>query len=154
MYTQPMEHSVLDILKIGQVVEAAVAPVFLITGVATLLGILSTRLSRVTDRARVLETRLLNKEVHDNPGSLQSFELDLLWRRAQLLNSAFMLCSLSALTVCFVVVMLFLSYVMVISMSKLISLGFILAMLLLILGLTFLLWEVFITTRAIRQRIE
>tara|TARA_R110002072_G_scaffold1780_5_gene14685 strand:- start:34006 stop:34455 length:450 start_codon:yes stop_codon:yes gene_type:complete len=149
-----MDNSVLDILSIGQVVQAAVAPVFLITGVGTLLGILSNRLSRVTDRARALEARLITNELGEQVEPLQSLELDLLWRRARLLNNAFMLCSMSALTVCLVVVMLFFSYVFAISLSMLISLVFILSMLFLISGLTLLLREVITTTQAIGHRIE
>jgi hypothetical protein len=55
-----LSSSILDIVSIAQVVQAAVAPVFLLTGVATLFGILSTRLGRVTDRAREIETRMAN----------------------------------------------------------------------------------------------
>ena len=44
--------------KIAHIIQLSVAPVFLLTGVATLLNVLSGRLARIIDRARVLEKEL------------------------------------------------------------------------------------------------
>ena len=43
---------------LAQVIQLAVAPVFLLAGIAGLLGVLSTRLGRIIDRARVIERRI------------------------------------------------------------------------------------------------
>ena len=43
---------------IATVIQLAVAPVFLLAGIAGLLNVLSIRLGRVVDRVRVVETRL------------------------------------------------------------------------------------------------
>lgn len=43
------------ISEISHAIQMAVAPVFLLSGVAALIGVLTTRLSRIIDRARVLE---------------------------------------------------------------------------------------------------
>ena len=43
---------------IAHVIQLAVAPVFLLTGVGTLLAVLSNRLGRAVDRSRVLEDLL------------------------------------------------------------------------------------------------
>ena len=47
-----------SIEAVAQVIELAVAPVFLLAGIAGLLGVLSTRLARIVDRARVIERRI------------------------------------------------------------------------------------------------
>jgi hypothetical protein len=44
--------------EIGHVIQLSIAPVFLLTGLGTLLNVLSGRLARIIDRARVLEQRL------------------------------------------------------------------------------------------------
>ena len=44
--------------EIAHLIQLSVAPVFLLTGVGTLLNVLSGRLARIIDRARVLEERL------------------------------------------------------------------------------------------------
>jgi len=46
------------ISAIAHVIQLAIAPVFLISGVATLLSVLANRLGRIVDRARVLEAKL------------------------------------------------------------------------------------------------
>ena len=40
---------------IAHLIQSAVAPVFLLTGVAAMLGVLTNRLARIVDRARTLE---------------------------------------------------------------------------------------------------
>src|SRR5215475_5410632 len=47
-----------SISAIAHVIQLAIAPVFLITGVCTLLGVLANRLGRIVDRARVIERKL------------------------------------------------------------------------------------------------
>jgi hypothetical protein len=44
----------MRIEEIARVIQLSIAPVFLITGIAGLLGVLSGRLGRTIDRARVL----------------------------------------------------------------------------------------------------
>ena len=47
-----------SIEAVAEVIRLAVAPVFLFAGIAGLLGVLSTRLARIIDRARVIERRI------------------------------------------------------------------------------------------------
>ena len=53
-----MQNDVVSILTMAKVIQTAVAPVFLITGIAATLGVLSNRLARITDRARLLDRKL------------------------------------------------------------------------------------------------
>ena len=48
----------IQISDIGHVIQLAIAPVFLLTGVGTKLTVLTNRLARIIDRSRVLEDRL------------------------------------------------------------------------------------------------
>jgi len=45
------------IAAIAHVIQLSIAPVFLISGVATFLSVLTNRLARIVDRARVLESK-------------------------------------------------------------------------------------------------
>ncbi|MEQ1516720.1 MAG: DUF2721 domain-containing protein, partial [Usitatibacteraceae bacterium] len=47
-----------DINQITHVITLAIAPVFLLTAVGTLMGVLANRLARIVDRIRTLEDRL------------------------------------------------------------------------------------------------
>jgi hypothetical protein len=46
-----------DVTSIAHVIQLSIAPVFLLTAVGAMLGVLSSRLSRAVDRARTLEAR-------------------------------------------------------------------------------------------------
>ena len=52
------------IYDISHVIQLSVAPVFLLTAIGTILGVLSSRLARIVDRARALNERL-----EDSPGN-------------------------------------------------------------------------------------
>jgi hypothetical protein len=45
-------------VAVAHAIELAVAPVFLLTGIGAILAVMTNRLGRVIDRARVLEERL------------------------------------------------------------------------------------------------
>src|SRR5215211_2831119 len=72
--------------EVSHVIQLAVAPVFLLTSVGTILNVLSSRLGRIIDRARVLGDRL---PAMDAAGQRQArAELHLLSQRRQLVNLA------------------------------------------------------------------
>ena len=48
----------IQIGDIGHIIQLAIAPVFLLTGIGTMLVVLTNRLGRIIDRTRVLEDRL------------------------------------------------------------------------------------------------
>src|SRR6202158_3880531 len=52
------------ILNVAHVIQLAVAPVFLLSGVGVMLTVFTSRLARIVDRSRVLEERLEGAEPH------------------------------------------------------------------------------------------
>ena len=91
-------------MDIAHLVQSSVAPVFLLSGVAATLGVLTNRLARVVDRARTLEQRLA-----DHPGDKGPLhgELGVLARRAGYIYKAISMAAIAALLVALVVVALF-----------------------------------------------
>jgi len=92
--------------SIAEVIQLAVAPVFLITGIAGILSVLSSRLNRITDRARVVESRILHGTDEERNERLKH-ESKVLWKRVRLINSAIRLCTSAALLICMVVAVIF-----------------------------------------------
>jgi hypothetical protein len=92
---------------LAQTIQIVVAPIFMLTGIAGFLNVMSGRLGRIVDRARIMERRV---HTIKNPEYLQQSENELrnLWRRIKLINRSIGLCTASALFVCAVVVFLFL----------------------------------------------
>lgn len=137
---------------IAHVIQLAVAPVFLLTGVGALLSVLTSRMARIIDRARVLETLMAGvaeSEMRKTEGEIEA-ELVTLSRRARLINRAISLATISALLVCAVIAALFFGVFFSIDVSTLVGLVFIASMLTLMGGLLAFLREVHVAIRSLR----
>ena len=135
---------------IAQSIQLAVAPVFLLTGIGSLLNVFATRLGRITDRARKLENDITGYTSERRTTAIA--ELAILDRRMAATHWSIALCSCSALLVCLVVAVLFVSEVATLRGSYLLPAVFIAAMALLIAGLLLFLYEVQIALRSVRVR--
>jgi hypothetical protein len=138
-----------QVVAVGHVIQLAVAPVFLLTGVSGLLGVLTNRLARIIDRARHLEERL--ERVDATHQERMHGELRLLSQRARLINTAVSLCTMCALLICGVIVALFVGAFLVTDVSVPIGLIFTAAMLALFIGLVSFLREIYVATRSLRR---
>ncbi|MFT5840912.1 MAG: hypothetical protein ACI9UT_003426 [Flavobacteriales bacterium] len=141
-----MDASVNDL---AQTIQIVVAPIFMLTGIAGFLNVMSGRLGRIVDRARIMERRV---HTIKNPVFLEQSENELknLWRRIKLINRSIGLCTASALFVCAVVVFLFLGDFWTFNLSELIVTLFIVALFLLIFALLTFLKEVQLATRTLQ----
>jgi hypothetical protein len=136
------------VAAIAHVIQLAIAPVFLISGVATLLGVLTNRLGRIVDRARLVEAKLdLKDEAQSADASEELFRLS---TRARLVNLAITFCTICALLTCVMIATLFTGTFLPVNLSTLITVLFIAAMFSLFLGLMTFLREVLTATRALR----
>ncbi len=148
--TNGMEH-VTDITRI---IQLAVAPVFLLTAIGTILSALNNRLGRIVDRRRVLDDRL-RKDLPEGqqPGKEDLHELELLARRIRLIYHAIVLAIVCALFICLLVAGAFLGVFVTVDIARLIGTLFILAMFALIGSLWMLLREVFLAVKGGRHDI-
>jgi hypothetical protein len=142
-----------SIEALAGVIQLAVAPVFLLAAIAGLLSVMSTRLGRIIDRARVIERRIPQAKREEQRALLRS-ETTTLWTRIALINWAIRLCVTGALTVCLVIMALFVGEFVVFNIAALVAVLFVIAMILMIAGLLFLLREVNVSTRTMRQGME
>lgn len=138
---------------ISEVIQLAVAPVFLLTGIAGILSVLASRLGRVIDRARLVDRLLARIESEQHRDALLA-EANVLWRRIRLINWAIRLSVSSALMICVVVVSLFVGGLMDEKLGTLIAALFIAAMLLIISALLLFLLEVSNSTQKMLQGVE
>ena len=136
--------------EVALVIQAAVAPVFLLAGIGAFLNVCVGRLARIIDRARALEPRLLasRREEHDRIRE----ELYLLDRRIRVVNAAVFLSVSAAVLICLVVVLLFATRLTGIEFGTPIALLFIAAMIATGLGFAVFLQETRLGTRASRVR--
>jgi hypothetical protein len=144
-----MESHLTDIAR---VIQLAVAPVFLLTAIATLITALNNRLGRIVDRRRVLTDRQ-RSDADDETGETRA-ELDLIARRIRLIYFAIVSAVLGALAVCLVVAGAFIGALVAVDLAKAVAIFFILAMFALISGLTMFLREVFLAVAGHKQVIR
>lgn len=128
---------------IANVIQLAVAPVFLLTGIGAMLGVMTTRLSRVIDRARVVDGL-----VQADPLVAPEYqpEMTLLCRRWRLIGLSIGLCTASALLIAGVIAILFLGAFLGFDASVPVALLFIGAMFSLIAALLLFLREVYLAS--------
>jgi hypothetical protein len=138
----PTANSALPDADIAHVIQLAVAPVFLLSGVGVMLTVFTSRLARIVDRSRVLEERL--QSAPPNPPSIFP-ELDVLSRRARIIDIAIALTTLTGLFVCIVIAALFVSLTGL-QLTRMVSAIFVLAMLAFAVAFMLFLVEVLIGT--------
>lgn len=137
---RPMPDQLTDL---SHAIQLAVAPVFLLTALATLINALNGRLARVVDRRRVIQKRL---QTHADPEQVAALEQELaqLYRRGNLIYQAIFCQVLGALLVCLVVAGAFVGTLIRFEVTHTVATLFIAAMLAMIVGLGLFLREVYI----------
>ncbi len=143
-----MIHQDLTTAAVGHAIQLAVAPVFLITGIGAMMGVLASRLGRIVDFARTLEARLSASS--DKERSETHRQLDVLSKRARLIYTAISLSASCALLICTLIVILFLEVFLSLELPSLIGILFIIAMLAFIMALFCFLREVYLATANLR----
>lgn len=128
-------------------IQLAIAPVFLLTAIGSMLGTMVNRLARIVDRARELEKHLAAKDEDDDACHR---ELRQLARRARLTNRAITLTVLSALLVCLSIGGLFLDAWWNRNLTTLVGWVFGTSLLTLIVGLGYFLREIYVATATLR----
>ena len=135
---------------VSQVIQAAVAPVFLLAGLGAFLNVCVGRLARIVDRARSLEPRLFASRGEEHDRIID--ELRILDRRIRIVNAAILLSVSAAVLICLVVILLFAGRLIGLHVGTPIALLFIAAMTTTALGFGVFLYETRLGTRAVRVR--
>lgn len=137
----------MPLVEIVPVLQTAIGPMILISGVGMLLLNMTNRLGRTIDRSRQLLELL--KRCDDEDRRRYKLQLDILWRRAHLLQSSIALIATSALLAALLVIVLFFSVLLKIETAIVLSVLFILCLSLLIAALIYFLRDVNLTLHAL-----
>jgi len=139
-----------DLRYLAQIIQLAVAPVFLLAGLGAFLNVCAGRLARIVDRMRKLEPRILDSRGEEHERLLS--EVRLLDRRSRIVSSAIFTTVLAALLISAVVILLFLAFLTGYRFGTSIALLFIAAMACTGLGFAIFLRETRLGVRAIQVR--
>ncbi|MEA3066813.1 MAG: hypothetical protein QOK41_220 [Sphingomonadales bacterium] len=142
----------LSVSTVAEIVRLALAPVFLLSGIGAFLNVLASRLSRIVDRSRDIEPRLLASRGAEHDRWIA--DLRIVDRRMSLINWATGLSVISAVLTCLVVVLLFAANLTRTHFGNAIALLFIASMLAIGAGFAVFLLETTVAARAVRVRSE
>jgi hypothetical protein len=136
-----------DIAALAHVIQLAIAPVFLLTGVGSLLAVMANRLGRIIDRARFVERSwsVFNATQREDA----KLEFSGLALRATLTSKAINFCAFAALLVCALIAALFVDAFIGVSLKWLVGGLFVVAMCSLSGGIICFLREVHIAMRTL-----
>jgi hypothetical protein len=138
------------VTDITHVIQLAIAPVFLLTAVGTIISVMSARLGRAVDRIRLLEYRL--REMNDTDAKEAHRDLSLLARRMRLIYIAIGLAVICAILVSMLIAITFIDAFLAIDLSRIVGLLFIIAMFAFIASLVIFLREIFVAVNNTRYQ--
>lgn len=142
----------LQLGDVPHVIQLAIAPVFLLTAVGTLLNVLVNRLGRSVDRRRAL-TGAMPRLDEESSVSVQR-ELAFVHRRVRLIYAAIFLAVAAALLICLLIGIAFIDALVAVDLSQIVAILFVLAMLALIGSLGLFLREVYLGVHTVPSPIH
>lgn len=137
----------------GEVIQLSVAPVFLLVAIGSLLSVVTGRLGRVVDRARVLEEFLLVRDTTTRDSHAPR-ELRTLDRRMRYCHWSINFLSVAAMVVAILVATLFISDIAHADQAWVISALFVAAVVHVMIGIGCFIAEIYVATRTVRVRPE
>ena len=137
---------------IQHAIQLAVAPVFLLSGVAGLLAVMAGRLARIIDRARDLEQKWAMLD--EKALARGKVEISILEYRRSLASWSINFCTGAAFLVCTVIVTLFFEEFLGANLKWFAGAQFVAAMIALLAGLSTFLREVYLATHTGRIEAE
>ena len=134
------------------VLQTAIGPVILISGVGMLLLTMTNRLGRTIDRSRALI--LMRTESSDSRRLAIELQLGILWKRARLLRQAITLSTVAALLAALLIIVVFMGALVDLQVSVVVVLLFAACLTSLIGSLLFFLRDVNLSLRALTHELE
>ena len=141
-----------DVSDLARAIQLAMAPVFLLTGIAALLSVMTGRLARIIDRGRAFAEGSVSSVPQDD-GSIV-LERKTLEPRRRLTSVAITATTIAALLVCMLIASLFVEVMLETPLKWLISAFFAASMFALVVGLAFFLREVHLAMRTVRIAVQ
>ena len=143
-----MGFAAMPLGDIAHVIQLAIAPVFLLSAVGSLLVVLTNRLGRVVDRRRLLLARAPGLDAATT--ACANDELAHLDRRVRLIYTAVVAAVACALLICMLIAAAFIDAFVRFDLGRIIAVLFVLAMVAQIVSLGELLREIFLAVNSPR----
>jgi hypothetical protein len=141
-----------QVTSVTHVIQLAVAPVFLLTAIATVISVLNVRLGRIVDRQRAVRAPVAADQ-RPLAAIIRQRELALLERRCRLSYLAILCAVIAGLFVCMVVALAFIGVLLGLDLHQFLAVLFVLAMVSMITSLSVFLREIYVAVSG-RERVD
>ena len=139
---------------IVRVIQSSLTPIFLLTAIASLLGVFNTRLARISDQVKTLSERVVTAESDGEARRTVERRLSHLRRRSHMLDAAVILGAMAGACTCGTVLALFLGLLRAKATVSLLFFLFGIAVLCTIGALAAFLTEVLWASRGVRADVD
>ena len=144
----------ISLSQLVPILQLAIGPVILISGVGLLLLTLTNRFGRMVDRSRLLNQELERESLAPGEASRLQAQIDILHRRAEILRRSIILGAITVLLVGVLILVLFLSALLKVEAGPLIIAIFCLGQLALIGSMLAFIRDMNLSLKAVRLEIE
>jgi MFS family permease len=138
----------MDPTIVSHGIQLAVAPVFLLTAVAALIGSFATRLARIVDRARLLEEKLEAESLKNTRAA--HWELKRLRLRGRMVSASMAMLTICSLMIGITIMALFLGETTELHIQRLVPLSFLAGVIFFLLALFGFLIETMLAMHVLR----
>jgi hypothetical protein len=142
----------MPISQLIPVLQIAIGPVIVISGVGLLLLTFTNRLGRAVDRSRQLRQEL--RQVPEADRHRLAPQVEILYRRARLLRLSIIMAGLSVLLVAMLIIVVFVEVLMKVEIAVAIALLFISCMAALIVSLIAFIRDIQLSLHALKLELE
>jgi hypothetical protein len=134
------------------VIQMAITPVILISGMGALMITLTGRMARIVDRTRHLANQV--REARGDERQHLWTQLDIMWKRARLIRLAVTLNGFSMLVSCFLIVAIFLDAIIVAGLARTMLALFAASIFLIVASLICFLRDIHVSLRALQLEVH
>ena len=142
----------MSLTDLVPILQMAIGPVILISGVGLLLLSMTNRLGRVIDRSRLLAEKLRNAA--DSARPRLSSQLEILSRRAKLVRLAIIFATMSVLLAAILIIMLFIAALVGLEIATLVTIIFVGCMGFLIASLAYFIADINLSLSALKLELS
>ena len=139
-----------SLIDVPHVIQLAIAPVFLLTSIGTILSVLAHRLSRIVDRMRVLMDRIAESELAEPKRVAMQAEVTSLLDRRKFVHHSIMFGTMAAIFVAVLIASAFVGAIASANVSIVLAVLFVLAIVSFVGALVSFLREVLLAGRSIK----
>lgn len=143
-----------EINEVTKILQTAISPVVLVSGVGLLVLSMTNRFARTTDRARALAREIEEKNIITEQVSNLKAQIEVLYKRSKILMFSISFAISSIFFVALLIIALFSASLLSLHINSIITIFFVLSLISLIISLVLFIKEISLSLKALKLEIN